>query len=142
MQGQLLTIGKLAALTDSNVPTIRYYEEIGLLPRPVRKAGGHRMYGDGDLQRLTFIRRCRDFGFPIEQVRALVALSEAPARDCVAARDIAQANLDAVRDKLRELRALEKSLRVFVANCDAACAGGPAADCTIIEDLGGKPCCS
>lgn len=140
---QDLTIGRLAALTDSNVPTIRYYEEIGLLPKPVRKAGGHRLYGDGDLRRLTFIRRCRDFGFPIEQVRALVALTEAPARDCVEARDLAQANLDAVRGKLRELRELEKSLRGLVASCDAACAGGPAADCTIMEDLGGrKSCCS
>ena len=146
VDGAALTIGRLAELTDSNVPTIRYYEQIGLLPRPARRAGGHRSYGAGDLKRLTFIRRCRDFGFPIEQVRALVALAEAPARDCVEARDLAQANLDAVRGKLRELRALEKSLRAFVTNCDAACAGGPAADCTIIEDLsstapsGGKCC--
>ncbi len=137
-----LTIGRLAELTRSNVPTIRYYEEIGLLPRATRRLGGHRTYGEADLQRMTFIRRCRDFGFPIEQVRALVALTERPDRDCVEARDVAQQHLDAVREKLRELRALEKSLKAFVTSCDADCAGGPAADCVILEDLSdGNGCC-
>lgn len=132
-----LTIGRLAELTQSNVPTIRYYEEIGLLPKAARRLGGHRTYGEADLHRLTFIRRCRDFGFPIEQVRALIALTERPDRDCVEARDVAQQHLDVVRDKLRELRALEKSLKIFVTTCDNACAGGSAADCVILEDLSG-----
>jgi DNA-binding transcriptional MerR regulator len=130
-----LTIGRLAELTQSNVPTIRYYEEIGLLPKAARRLGGHRTYGETDLQRMTFIRRCRDFGFPIEQVRTLVALTERPDRDCVEARDVAQQHLDIVREKLRELRALEKSLRNLVTACDAQCAGGSAADCVILEDL-------
>lgn len=135
-----LTIGRLAELTQSNVPTIRYYEEIGLLPKAVRRMGGHRTYGTADLQRMTFIRRCREFGFPIEQVRALVALTERPDRDCVEARDVAQQHLDAVRAKLRELRALEKSLKSFVASCDAECAGGSAADCVILDELN-EGCC-
>lgn len=138
----VLTIGRLAELTQSNVPTIRYYEEIGLLPKAARRMGGHRTYGETDLQRMTFIRRCRDFGFPIEQVRALVALTERPDRDCVEARDVAQQHLDAVREKLRELRALEKSLKGFVASCNAECAGGSTADCVILEDLNdGNGCC-
>lgn len=130
-----LTIGALAERTGCNPPTIRYYEEIGLLPRPGRRASGHRTYGDADLRRLTFIRRCRDFGFPVEQVRALVALTEASDRDCAEARDVAQAHLDAVREKLVELQALERTLASFVDSCNAACAGGPAARCTILEDL-------
>jgi DNA-binding transcriptional MerR regulator len=135
-----LTIGRLAELTQSNVPTIRYYEEIGLLPRAARRLGGHRTYGAADLQRMTFIRRCREFGFPIEQVRALVALTERPDRDCVEARDVAQQHLDVVREKLRELRALEKSLKGFVAARDAECAGGSTADCVILDELNDSCC--
>lgn len=142
-----LTIGALAERTGCNVPTIRYYEEIGLLPRPDRKPGGHRVYGDADLKRLTFIRRCRDFGFPVERVRKLVALVEDPSRDCFEARDLAQEQLNAVREKLAELHALERSLLGFVDSCTAACAGGPAPQCTILEDLSapansGARCCS
>jgi DNA-binding transcriptional MerR regulator len=129
-----LTIGRLAAATGCAVPTIRYYEEIGLLPRPHRRAGGHRVYALGDLDRLIFIRRCRDVGFPIDQVRKLVALVGSK-EDCVAARDLAQAHLDAVRGKLKELRALERSLKSHVESCDAQCAGGPAGDCVILTDL-------
>lgn len=130
-----MTIGVLAERTRCSPPTIRYYEEIGLLPRPGRRASGHRTYGGEDLRRLTFIRRCRDFGFPVEQVRALVALTEASERDCAEARDVAQAHLDAVREKLVELQALERTLAGFVDGCNTACAGGPAAQCIILEDL-------
>jgi DNA-binding transcriptional MerR regulator len=66
-------IGELAELTGMSVPTIRYYEQIGLLPRAPRQAGGQRVYSRDDVERLTFIRRCREFDFSIEQVRALVA---------------------------------------------------------------------
>jgi DNA-binding transcriptional MerR regulator len=130
-----MTIGALAAETRCTVPTIRYYEEIGLLPEAIRRTGGHRVYGDADLRRLTFIRRCRDFGFSIEQVRELVALVGSPNRDCVAARDLAQTHLGEVRRKLKELRALERSLKQFTEDCDARCAGGPAGACVILKDL-------
>lgn len=139
LAGQRLTIGKLAELTDSNVPTIRYYEEIGLLPPAVRTSGGQRAYGPPDLERLTFIRRCRDFGFPLEQVRTLLTLTEKPDRNCTEARDVAQSHLDTVREKLKELRALERSLVDFVKSCDSSCAGGPAGECTIMDDLHSRP---
>ena len=147
LAGWRLTLGKLAELTDSNVPTIRYYEEIGLLPPAMRTAGGQRAYGKQDLERLTFIRRCREFGFPIEQVRTLLTLSEKPDRNCTEARDVAKSHLDAVRGKLKELRALERSLLDFVKSCDSACAGGPAGECAILDDLQARPstaanCCS
>jgi len=130
-----MTIGSLASQTRCSVPTIRYYEDIGLLPRASRRFGGHRVYGDADLRRLTFIRRCRDFGFPIEQIRELVTLVGSPDSDCTAARDLAQAHLDDVRRKLKELRALERSLKQYVEACDTHCAGGPAAACVILDDL-------
>jgi DNA-binding transcriptional MerR regulator len=130
-----LKIGALAARTATNAPTIRYYEEIGLLPRPDRREGGQRAYGDDDVRRLTFIRRCREFGFPIEQVRDLVALMEDPSRSCGDARDLAQTHLDAVRVKLAELKALERTVAAFVSDCEARCVGGPGPDCVILEDL-------
>jgi len=130
-----LTIGRLAAETQCSVPTIRYYEEIGLLPEASRRASGHRVYSAGDLRRLTFIRRCREFGFPIEQVRSLVDLVSDGKKDCTAARDLAQIHLNDVREKLKEMRALEKTLKAFVVDCNAACAGGPAGQCVILEDL-------
>ena len=130
-----LRIGELARETGTNPPTIRYYEEIGLLPVPERQHGGQRRYGEEDRQRLTFIRQCREFGFPIEQVRSLVALTEDRDRSCMEARTIADEHLTAVREKLAELRKLERSLEGFIASCDDACAGGAGPDCTILRDM-------
>jgi MerR family transcriptional regulator, copper efflux regulator len=130
-----MRIGHLAAETQCSAPTIRYYEEIGLLPQATRRTSGHRVYSDADLRRLIFIRRCRDFGFPIDRVRELMALVASPDRDCVAARDVAEAHLVEVRRKLKELRALERSLKTFVDDCTTQCAGGPAGDCVILGDL-------
>ena len=132
-----VTIGTIARRTGCSVPTVRYYEEIGLLPAAARKSGGHRVFGDADLHRLLFIRRCRDFGFSVEEVRALIALIDNPERDCSEARDVAETHLGHVRQKLAELKALEASLAGFVESCTSACAGGPAASCTLLEDLSG-----
>jgi len=130
-----MKIGALARRTGTNAPTIRYYEEIGLLRSANRQAGGQRVYGDADVKQLTFIRRCREFGFSIDQVRSLVALMQDRSLSCMRARDLAHGHLVAVRTKLAELKALERSIAVFVANCDASCAGGPGPDCVILDDL-------
>jgi DNA-binding transcriptional MerR regulator len=130
-----LKIGELAERTGTNTPTIRYYESIGLLPRAGRQDGGQRRYAEDDVSRLTFIRRCRDFGFSVEQVRELAGLVEDPARCCTDARDIAQAHLDDVRRKLAELRALEREIADFVRRCDVACAGGPGPECVPLAEL-------
>jgi DNA-binding transcriptional MerR regulator len=128
-------IGALAKQTGTNAPTIRYYEEIGLLRSAGRQAGNQRVYSDADLKSLTFIRRCREFGFSIDQVRSLVALVQDPTSSCTHARDLAQEHLVAVRAKLAELKALERSIAAFVTGCDASCAGGAAPDCVILDDL-------
>jgi DNA-binding transcriptional MerR regulator len=134
-----MKIGVLAERTGTNPPTIRYYEEIGLLPRPGRRDGGQRTYGEDDVGRLTFIRRCRDFGFSIEQVRALAVLMQDRERSCLEARDMAQEHLERVRARRAELEALEHTIAAFVESCDASCAGGPAPDCVILHDLASPP---
>lgn len=139
-----MTIGTLASATACTVPTIRYYEEIGLLPKATRRMGGHRMYAESDVRRLKFIRRCRDFGFPIDQIRKLLAMVGSPVKDCVEARDVVAVHLDEVRRKLKDLRRLERSLKSFVSACNTQCVGGPANDCVILEDLTMSPnsaCC-
>lgn len=152
MSASTLSIGAVAKRTGCTVPTIRYYEDIGLLPPAARTDAGQRHYGEATLRRLTFIRRCRDFGFSIEQVRELVGLVDQPDRPCMEVRDIAAIHLTEVRRKLDELRALEAGLKAFVCSCDTACAGGAAIDCSILEDLAlpaekaqvvqGSACCS
>lgn len=130
-----LSIGVLAQQTGCTVPTVRYYEEIGLLPAGPRTEGGRRVYGQAAVRRLTFIRRCREFGFSIEQVRELVSLVDEPDRPCIEVRDVASKHLAQLREKLAELQALERNMEAFVCSCDTACAGGAAVDCTILEDL-------
>lgn len=134
MNSALLPIGVLAAQSQCSVPTIRYYEQIGLIPLASR-AAGRRLYGEDDVRRLTFIRRCRDFGFPLEQVKEMVHLYENGDRDCREVRDIAQRHLVEVKKRMGELRELEKSLSKFVASCNPANCHGTTSDCVVIEDL-------
>lgn len=130
-----LSIGLVARRTGTTVPTVRYYEDIGLLPPANRTDAGQRSFDEATVRRLAFIRRCRDFGFSIEQVRELIGLVDEPDRPCAEVRDIAATHLAQVRRRLGELQALEAGLSAFVCSCESACAGGPAVDCTILEDL-------
>jgi DNA-binding transcriptional MerR regulator len=130
-----LRIGGLAERTGTNAPTIRYYEEIGLLPIADRKSGGQRVYGEEDVKLLALIRRCREFGFPIEQVRSLVALLDDRERSCLEVRDLAREHLVSIRGKLKELRALERSIARFVESCNSLRLGGPGPDCVVLDDL-------
>lgn len=131
----MLTIGRLAKVAGASTPTIRYYEEIGLMPKADRSEGGQRLYGADAVDRLIFIRRCRDFGFSIEQVRLLAGLSISADKDCREVGDIARSHLNEVQAKLDELKGLERSLQRFVSQCDAVCCGGPGRDCVVFQDL-------
>ncbi len=126
-----LSIGELARHTHCKVQTIRWYEEVGLLPPPARTAGGHRVYGPQHLARLDFIRHARELGFPLDAVRALLALSDRPDQPCEDAHALASSQLAVVEDKLRRLEAL----RVELARMTDACRGGVAAECHILETL-------
>ena len=132
------SIGELADKAACNVPTIRYYEQIGLIPAALRTAGGPRYYGKSDLLRLQFVKRCRDFGFPIEEVRKLVATLDDGDGNCGGVRDIAKVQLLAVQSHLVKLRALEAGLAAFVANCEDSCVGDANRDCCIISDLAAR----
>ncbi|MBX3494365.1 MAG: helix-turn-helix domain-containing protein [Parvibaculum sp.] len=132
---RMLTIGALAKAAGVSAPTIRYYEEVGLLPKATRSAAGQRLYDNTDVDRLTFIRRSRDFGFSVDQVQQLVDLSISADRDCFEVRDMAAAHLDEVRARLKELRALERNLTGFVKQCASVCAGGSGRDCVVFKDM-------
>ena len=137
-----LKIGALAESTGTSAPTIRYYEQIGLLRRADRQAGGQRIYTRSDVERLTFIRRCRQFDFSIDDVRDLVSLLDDPSSSCMDARQLAAERLNIVKAKMRELKSLERSLKAFVASCDSSCAGGPGPDCVILADLAHRCDCN
>jgi Cu(I)-responsive transcriptional regulator len=127
-----LAIGDLAKATGTKVVTIRYYEQAGLLPVPQRTAGNYRAYDADHLHRLRFIRRCRDLGFSVEQVRALLTLTEQGERDCCAIDQIAQEHLTAVERKITDLQRLADELRRISRRCQGK---GRIAECRIIEAL-------
>lgn len=133
-----LTIGAMAKAAGVSTPTIRFYESIGLLPQPIRSAARQRVYSAADLDRLIFVRRCRDFGSGIEAVRSLLGMSVSAEPDCASPREVVAAHLTDLRQRLAEMQALEVQLAGFVTRCDEGCApGGPARDCAIFADLGG-----
>jgi DNA-binding transcriptional MerR regulator len=134
----MLTIGKLAAETGVKVPTVRYYEQIGLLPPPERSRGNQRLYGPLARQRLAFIRHARALGFPLEAIRDLLSLSDRPELRCSAADAIAKAQLSAVQARITQLKALEQELQRMVVQC----AHGTIADCRVIEVLGDHGQCA
>jgi MerR family mercuric resistance operon transcriptional regulator len=126
-----LTIGRLADAAGVNLETIRYYERIKLMPRPGRTRGGHRVYEAEHIRRLVFIRRARELGFGIGDIRALLALAEPKRISCDKVRAIASAHLASVRIKLADLSRLEAILAVTVAQCT----GDSAPTCPVLEIL-------
>lgn len=126
------TIGELARASGVHLETIRYYERIGLMPHPARTSGGHRAYDDQHLQRLRFIRRARELGFTLDQIRELLSLSEKAGQPCNAVVEIANAHLEEIRRKIADLARLERILSEAVSRC-AATAVGP--DCAVLQML-------
>ena len=115
----MLSIGALAKRTGVKVPTIRYYEQAGLLDEPERTSGNQRRYGQRDAERLSFIRHARDLGFPIEAIRELIDLGEHLDRPCHDANRIADEQLAAVRARIARLRRLETELERIASGCSA-----------------------
>jgi MerR family transcriptional regulator, mercuric resistance operon regulatory protein len=130
-----LTIGQLSATSGVNIETIRYYERIRLLEPPPRTPGGHRSYNGADVSRLRFVRRARELGFGIDDIRALLALARHGSASCSEVRDIAAAHLIEIRAKLEDLRKLEGILAGTVAECDCLCETTSAPVCPVIEVL-------
>jgi len=129
-------IGDLARLTGTKVNTIRFYEETGLLPQAARTEAGRRTYSEADLRRLAFVRHARSLGFSTVMIRSFLDLAEHPERECDEARDIASSHLVDVKQRVRQLKALQAELSRMVAECSQ---GRRMANCRIMEALGELP---
>jgi Cu(I)-responsive transcriptional regulator len=125
------TIGPLAAESGVKVQTVRYYEQIGLMPEPHRSEGNQRLYSKSHVDRLAFIRHARDLGFSLAEIRDLLVLQDQPNLACDDADKIARLHLDEVSRKISQLRALHSELTRMVDQC----AGGAISDCRVIEIL-------
>lgn len=132
-----LAIGDLSVRTAVKVPTIRYYEQIGLLDAPPRTGGGQRRYGDKEVNRLNFIRHARELGFEIDDIRELLAMTAAPQASCHQADSIAKNHLVEVDRRIASLKALRGELSRMVEECGH----GRVCDCRIIEALADHSLC-
>lgn len=130
-----LLIGHLADRTGVNIETIRYYERVGLLPRPPRTQGMHRSYDEGDVRRLAFVRRSRDLGFSLDDIRNLLQLAERGDAACASTKDITLRHLAEVRGKIASLKKLERALK----GMSTACRPGRQPSCPIIDALSVSP---
>ena len=131
-----LNIGDVAKATRIKVVTIRYYENIGLVPAPARTDGNYRAYSPENIRQLWFIRRCRDLGFTLDQVRDLLRLSSQKNQKCSEVDRITMRHLGDVEDKISDLKRLAKELRRIISCCRG---DGLIADCRIIEALSPGP---
>jgi MerR family transcriptional regulator, mercuric resistance operon regulatory protein len=134
-QAQDLPIGKLSRLTGVNIETIRYYERIRMLPRPRRSASGRRIYGASEARTLAFIRRARELGFALAEIRTLLALGGPGKASCAEVREIAAHHLARIRTKIVDLRKLENLLAGTVAKCS----GRRVPECPVIDVLDVRP---
>ena len=126
-----LSIGLLSKRTRVNTETIRYYERIGMLPKPSRTAGGHRLFADEHQQRLIFIRRARELGFSLDQVRALLGLTGGRRMTCAKVKGITEQHIADIRQRVKDLKHIERVLTEMVAHCP----GGEKPDCPILNAL-------
>lgn len=133
----MLTIGDLSKTTGVKIPTIRYYEQAGLLPRPDRTEGNQRRYAAGERDRLSFIKHARELGLTIEAIRELIELSQHPDKPCAEADRIAAEQLATVREKIERLRKLEVELE-RISSCPHS---DKVRDCYVIRALANHDLC-
>jgi MerR family transcriptional regulator, copper efflux regulator len=126
-----MRIGVLAKAAGVSVPTIRYYESIGLLMPPARQ-GGQRVYGSDDVKALSLIKHCRDLDFSIDDISDILA-SVQRRLPCSDTRTFAEQHLLSIRKKIAELRAVERTVAALVVNCETTCCGSAAPDCVILQ---------
>ena len=132
-----LPIGSVARETGVKVPTIRYYESVGLLGRPERTESNRRTYDNGAVRRLRFIRHARELGFEVDAIRQLLDLSDQPERSCAEVDGIARTHLDAIDEKIARLTALRGEVRRMIEEGEH----GRVAQCRVIEILGDHGAC-
>ncbi len=132
-----ISIGELSKRSGVKITTIRYYESVGLVSKPERSAGGRRLYGEDDIKRIGFIKHSRFLGFSLDAVREMLHLQATPEMDCSTANEIAETQLALVRQRIAQLKSLEKELERIA----KVCGGGAVADCKVIEALGDHSQC-
>lgn len=126
-----ISIGILSKRSGVNVETIRYYERIGLLPAPPRSAGGYRVYSSAHAERLRFVRRARDLGLSLDEVRRLLGLADQKSRSCGEVHNLAAHHLADIRERIADLKRMERVLSRLV----QACAKGELPSCPLLEAL-------
>ena len=130
-RGAVMLIGAFSVRTGCYIETIRYYERIKLLPKPPRTEGGHRFYGREHIKRLVFIRRSRELGFSLDEVRTLLLLVDGKRYTCQEIKTITENHLDEVRKKISDLRRLQTTLGAI----SSRCTGRKVPNCPIIDAL-------
>ncbi|CZB22089.1 MerR family transcriptional regulator [Candidatus Synechococcus spongiarum] len=135
----MFSIGQLSRHASVKVPTIRYYEDMGLLAAAGRTEGNQRRYGAAQLEQLRFIKHARDLGFPLEAISALINLQDHPDRSCSEAKELAQAQLHTVRQKIKRLTALEAELKRIHDGCSG---DGRSGDCYVLASLADHGFCT
>ena len=135
---QALPIGEISRKTGVNIETIRYYERIGVMPKPARTEGGHRAYNQDQLERLAFIKRSRELGFSLGEIRALLDLVDTGTYTCFEVHDMTAKHLATVRKKIADLRRMEQVLNDMAAEC----CRGDVPECPIIDKLQEPATCS
>lgn len=132
-----LTIGALSRESGVNLETIRFYERSGLLPTPQRSAAGYRHYQEMDVRRLRFIRRGRELGFSLEEIRSLLDLAAHPESPCASADQMVREHLDTIEARIRDLQSMQAELHKI-----AGCQSGHAEHCRLLEALDSRDCCA
>ena len=127
----MLSIGQMSLRTGVKIPTIRYYEQMGLINAPLRSSGNQRRYSKDELERLSFIKHARDLGLPIEAIAELLQLSSQPEQPCEDADKIAKQHLEVISERIRKLKKLEKELKRISSNCN----GENIKECYVIRAL-------
>lgn len=131
MPSNRVTIGKVSQQTGCHIETIRYYEKEGLLPAPDRSEAGHRLFSRQLIERLVFIRRSRELGFSMEEIRGLLAVVDGEQVSCELVKQLADSHLADIRTKISDLRKMEKTL----GKLSRQCSGNDVPECPIIEAL-------
>ncbi len=129
--GKPVSIGELSRRTGCNVETVRYYERVGVMPKPPRTEGGHRCYPVEQVKRLVFVRRGRELGFTLDQIRGLLKFVDTGNFGCSDVKALTDEHLAELRKKIADLRRMERVLKEMAAQCD----GGQVPECPILDAL-------
>ncbi len=131
----LMTIGKLAKAAEVNLQTIRYYERIGLFPKPRTKESGYREYTEQDLSRLVFVKKAKELGFSLKEIAQLLTLKVDKRKTCADVREMAESSIIMIQEKIQTLEKFTEALKKLSAQCHGT---GPTSECPILEFLNGE----